>query len=180
MVNVHPSLLPRFRGPSPIRSAILKDERKTGVTIMLLDSDVDHGPVLAQEIVEIPETRWPMRGRELDQLLATQGGGLLSRTLPQYVSGDCVPQEQNHGDATFCVKITKEMGELDLRANAYQNLLKIRAFDGWPGTFFYTERNGKRIRVKVTDAELASDGSLTILRVIPEGKSEMNYQDFIR
>ncbi len=180
MVNVHPSLLPHFRGPSPIRSAILKDERKTGVTIMLLDSDVDHGPLLAQEVVEIPQTNWPMRGRELDQLLATKGGELLSRTLPQYVSGNCIPQEQNHADATFCVKITKEMGELDVSANAYQNLLKIRAFDGWPGTFFYTERNGKRIRVKITDAELAPDGSLQILRVIPEGKSEMDYSNFTR
>jgi methionyl-tRNA formyltransferase len=72
------------------------------------------------------------------------------------------------------------MGEINLTADPYQNLLKIRAFDGWPGTFFFTERNGRRIRVKIVDAELGIDGSLEILRVIPEGKNEMAYADFTR
>jgi methionyl-tRNA formyltransferase len=180
LVNVHPSLLPRFRGASPIRSAILADERETGVSIMLLDSKVDHGPLLAQERADIPEDVWPMRGRELDTLLAKHGGELLVRTLPRYVSGELTPTPQEHDKATYCEKITKEMGELDLHADPYTNLLKIRAFDGWPGTFFFTEKGGKRIRVKVTDAEIAEDGSLRILRVIPEGRNEMDYEDFMR
>lgn len=180
MVNVHPSLLPRLRGASPIRSAILKDERTTGVTIMILDSEVDHGPILAQEVVELPESTWPMRGRELDILLANKGGELLRETLPRYISGDIAPTDQVHENATFCEKITKEMGELDLTDDPAENLRKIRAFDGWPGTFFFMERNGKRIRVKIVDASLAQNGKLNILRVIPEGKSEMDYRDFIR
>jgi methionyl-tRNA formyltransferase len=180
IVNVHPSLLPRFRGASPIRSAILRDERETGVTIMLLDKDLDHGPLLAQEVVEIPKSTWPMRGRELDALLAQKGGELLATALPRFVSGEITPKEQMHSEATFCEKITKDMGELNLSADPYQNLLKIRAFDGWPGTFFFTEKNGKRIRVKITDAELASDGTLNILRVIPEGKSEMDFRVFLQ
>ncbi len=178
-LNVHPSLLPKLRGASPIRSAILNDMKETGVTIMLLDADLDHGPILAQKTVSIPESAWPMKGRALDTLLSKDGGELLAETIPHWVNGDITPEEQDHDAATFCTKITKEMGEIDLDADPYQNLLKIRAFDGWPGTFFFHERNGVRIRVKVIDAELASDGSLKITRVIPEGKSEMNFNDFI-
>jgi methionyl-tRNA formyltransferase len=70
------------------------------------------------------------------------------------------------------------MGELDLSDDPHQNLLKIRAFDGWPGTYFFTEKNGKRTRVKVTDAEFDHDGSLHILKVIPEGKKEIPYDQF--
>lgn len=140
-VNVHPSLLPKLRGASPIRSAILADMRETGVTIMLMDAELDHGPILAQEQVAIPEDAWPLRGQALDRLLAEHGGDLLVKTLPQWVQGDIEPREQDHERATQCTKITKDMGELDLTGDPYQNLLKIRAFDGWPGTFFFTERN---------------------------------------
>jgi methionyl-tRNA formyltransferase len=179
-INVHPSLLPLLRGASPIRTAILRDMRTTGVTIMLLDALLDHGPVLAQETVEIPESEWPLRGKELDTLLAEKGGALLAKTIPGVVNGDITPVPQNHERATFCEKITKEMGEIDLTADPYQNLLKIRAFDGWPGTYFFALKNGKRIRVKIVDAELGTDGTLVITRVIPEGRNEMRYEDFIR
>jgi methionyl-tRNA formyltransferase len=177
-INVHPSLLPELRGASPIRTAILRDMRTTGVSIMLLDSELDHGPILAQETVEIEKNAWPMRGNELDMLLAKKGGALLVQTLREWIDGKVTPQEQEHEKATFCEKISKEMGELDLNGDPYSNLLKIRAFDGWPGTFFFTEKNGKRVRVKVIDAELAPDGSLRILRVIPEGRNEMSYTEF--
>jgi methionyl-tRNA formyltransferase len=177
-INVHPSLLPELRGASPIRTAILRDMRTTGVSIMLLDSELDHGPILAQETVEIERSAWPMRGNELDTLLATKGGMLLVQTLREWIDGNVPPREQEHEKATFCEKISKEMGELDLHGDPYHDLLKIRAFDGWPGTFFFTEKNGKRIRVKVIDAELAPDGSLRILRVIPEGRNELSYIEF--
>ncbi len=179
-MNVHPSLLPELRGASPIRTAILRDMRKTGVSIMLLDPEMDHGPILAQTNVDIPEKEWPMRGRELDMLLAEKGGILLRDTLPSYLDSTLAPTPQNHDVATFCEKITKEMGEIVLTDDPYQNLLKIRAFDGWPGTFFFTEKNGKKIRVKIIDAELDHSGALHILRVIPEGRNEMSYEDFVR
>jgi len=178
-LNVHPSLLPKLRGASPIRSAILEDMHQTGVTVMLLDEELDHGPILAQEIVSIEKESWPLRGQALDTLLAEKGGELLAKTIPRWLAGNITPTPQDHNEATFCTKITKEMGEIDLTADAYQNLLKIRAFDGWPGTFFFTERNGTRIRVKIVDAELEGD-SLKILRVIPEGKNDLAYEDFIR
>ncbi len=179
-LNVHPSLLPKFRGASPIRSAILADERTTGVSIMLMDEKLDHGPILAQARVELAAEDWPPRGEMFDQLLAHAGGELLAETIPAWLAGEITPEEQNHAEATFSTKITKEMGKLDLAADPYQNLLKIRAFDGWPGTYFFHERNGKTLRVKVIDAELAKDGTLRLLRVVPEGKREMSYEDFLR
>jgi len=185
-LNVHPSLLPRLRGPSPIRTAILNDMRETGVTVMLMDEEMDHGPIIADEKIEIAKDEWPMRGRELDERLSRAGGCLLVRVIPAWLGGRCVARAQNHADATFCKKITKADGELDLGADpmptgrqAYQNLLKIRAYDGWPGTFFFFEKDGKKVRIKITDAELAPDGSLNILKVIPEGKKEMSYGDFL-
>ncbi len=179
-LNLHPSLLPKLRGASPIRSAILEDIHETGVTIMLMDEEMDHGPIVAQEIVSIPQPEWPMRGKDLDLLLAQRGGALLAKTIPEWMNDHITPEPQDHTQATFCGKITKEMGEIDLSADPYQNLLKIRAFDGWPGTYFFTEKNGKRIRTKITDAELAPNGSLRILSVIPEGKKEMPYDVFIK
>jgi methionyl-tRNA formyltransferase len=177
-LNVHPSLLPKFRGASPIRSAILEDERNTGVSIIELDEEMDHGPIIAQAPVVIDEKDWPLRGTVLDEKLARMGGALLAETIPAWIDGTITPKEQNHEEATFCSKITKADGEITLTDDPYKNLLKIRAYDGWPGTFFYTEHHGVRTRVKIIDAELASDGSLHILRVIPEGKKEMDYTDF--
>lgn len=179
-INVHPSLLPKFRGASPIRSAILEDERATGVSIMLLDEKMDHGPILAQARIELEESEWPPRGTLFDELMAHAGGQLLAETIPAWLAGEITPEEQDHTKATFSHKITKAMGEIDLADDPYKNLLKIRAFDGWPGTYFFHEHNGKRIRVKIIDARLADDGSLKILRVVPEGKKEMSYEDFMR
>lgn len=186
VVNMHPSLLPKFRGASPIRSAILHDTKETGVSIMLLDTQMDHGPILAQECVEIDVADWPMRGRQLDHLLALRGGTLLARTLPPYIQGELKPKDQDHDAATYCEKIEKSDGELliDLYSlprgeEAYQALLKIRAYDGWPGTFFFHEKGGKKVRIKIVDAELQND-TLVITRIIPEGKKEMGFDEYFR
>lgn len=179
-LNVHPSLLPQFRGASPVRSAILQDVRETGVSIMLMDEELDHGPLVAQARIELAKNDWPPRAGVFEQLLAHVGGQLLAETIPLWLTGEITPEEQNHAEATFSHKITKNMGKLDLADDPYKNLLKIRAYNGWPGTYFIYARNGKKIRVKITDAELAKDGTLKILRVIPEGKKEMNYEDFLR
>lgn len=179
-LNVHPSLLPLLRGASPIRSAILNDIYPTGVSIMVLTPGMDEGPIIAQEEAPIPKESWPMRGNELDELLARHGGRLLAEVLPKWIRGGRTAHEQDHTKATYCTKITKDMGEINLTDNPEENLRKIRAFEGWPGTFFFVVKNGKRVRVKITDAERSPDGSLRILRVIPEGKKEMSYEDFVR
>lgn len=178
-LNMHPSLLPKFRGASPIRSAILEDERKTGVSIMLLDEKLDHGPIIAQASVELEERDWPPKGRVFDELMARAGGELLSETITPWIAGEITPEAQDHERATYSGKFDKAMGEIDLSGDPYQNYLKICAFDGWPGTFFFTEKDGARIRVKITDAEYENE-TLTILRVIPEGKKEMDYGQFLQ
>ncbi|HEV3245543.1 MAG TPA: methionyl-tRNA formyltransferase [Candidatus Paceibacterota bacterium] len=176
-LNVHPSLLPRLRGPSPMRSAILNDEKHTGISIMLMDEEMDHGPLLAQK--KVPIEPWPPRGKELDERLAHEGGKLLAQVMPLWLKKKIQPQEQNHDVATYTKKFTKEDGLLDLDADAYANLLKIRAFESWPGTYAIFERAGKRLRVQILDAHLGH-GNLVIDLVKPEGKREMPYADFLR
>jgi methionyl-tRNA formyltransferase len=179
-LNMHPSLLPKLRGASPIRSAILQHEYPTGVSIMLLTPGLDKGPIVAQEVAEIEAAAWPMRGMELDTLLSHQGGALLARILPDWLAGKITLHEQDDACATYCAKITKDMALIDLNAGPEENLHKIRAFDGWPGAYYFHEKtDGTRIRVKITDAEIR-DNTLTLLRVIPEGKKEMSYEDFLR
>ncbi|KKW19507.1 MAG: Methionyl-tRNA formyltransferase [Parcubacteria group bacterium GW2011_GWA2_51_10] len=180
-LNVHPSLLPRLRGPSPIRSAILNDEKTTGVSIILLDSEMDHGPIAAQKAVSPRD--WPVRASELEEMIMKEGGTLLAQILPLWVAGEIEAREQNHDIATYTEKIKKEDGLLDLNADAYQNLLKIRAYEGWPGTYAFFEKNGisanRRIRVGIIDAHV-EDGGLVIDTVKPEGKREMRYEEFLR
>lgn len=176
-LNMHPSLLPRLRGPSPIRSAILFNEKHVGVSIMLVDEEMDHGPIVAQRPIVIDV--WPPHGTVLDELLAREGGRLLAQVLLPWMRGDIDAHEQNHDLATYSKKFTKDDGRLDLSADPYANLLKIRAFEGWPGTYAFFERGGKTIRVAILDAEL-KNGTLSITRVKPEGKNEMTYADFLR
>lgn len=180
VLNVHPSLLPKLRGASPVRSAILNDMPETGVTIMLMDEELDHGPIVAQARIEIDRADWPLPARTFEELLAHAGGALLAETIPEWLSGALTPEAQRHEDATYSEKITKAMGEIDLSDDPWQNLLKIRAYDGWPGAYFFHEKHGTRIRVKIVDAMLDAQGALSITRVIPEGKREMSYEDFIR
>jgi methionyl-tRNA formyltransferase len=175
VLNVHPSLLPQLRGPSPIRSAILNDERQTGVTVMLLDEQMDHGPVIAQKRVVIAD--WPPHGKELDDVLAHEGGKMLASILPHWIEGDIEAHPQNHDLATYCSTFTKEDGLIDLTENAYKNLLKIRAYEGWPGTYSFFEKGGKKVRAKIIDAHIENE-RLILDRIIPEGKREMSYKEF--
>jgi len=176
-LNVHPSLLPRLRGPSPMRSAILNDEKKIGVTVMLVDEEMDHGPIVAQKVADVPG--WPPCNSELERILLGAGGKLLAQILPLWVNGEIEARPQNHDLATFSEKFSKEDGLLDLSADSYENLLKIRAFEGWPGTYAFFERAEKKLRTQILDAHIES-GRLVIDTVKPEGKKEMPYQDFLR
>lgn len=176
-LNVHPSLLPKFRGASPIQSAILNDEKETGVTIILLDEQIDHGPIVAQASTLIED--WPPRLELLEELLADVGGKLLTETILPWLNGDITVEEQEHDKATYTEKIKKKDGLINLKDNPYQNFLKIRSFGVWPGTYFFADRGEKQVRVKIVDA-LYDKEKLIIKRVIPEGKKEMNYVDFKR
>ncbi len=177
-LNIHPSLLPKYRGPSPIETQILSDEPAVGVSIILLDEETDHGPVLAQESIQKKEE--PFKRSELEKLLWKTGAGLLTDTLLPYISKKINPVPQQHSEATFTKKIEKEDGLSDLAGEPYANYLKFCAYEGWPGTYFFTKRKGKNIRVKITDATYTDQKLFEPLRVIPEGKREMKYSDFLR
>lgn len=177
VLNVHPSLLPKFRGSSPIESFLLSDEPHTGVTIMLLDAEMDHGPIVAQR-ERVMDDRYP-KGSALTDDLAHFGGALLAEVLPAWASGDMHASAQDHTRATYTKKIAKQDGQIDLSGDALLALKKIRAFDDWPGAYFFATSGDKKIRVRVTDAHRQGD-TLVIDRVVPEGKKEMPYQDFLR
>jgi methionyl-tRNA formyltransferase len=175
-LNVHPSLLPKLRGPSPMVSAILS-ENETGVSIMLLDADMDHGPLLAQEKTVVSE--WPPYIDELETTSAVQGARMLTEIIPNWIAGTLKGVEQDHTQATICKKISKEDGLLTFTDSADNNLRKIRAFQGWPTSYFFMEKDAKQMRIIVTKAHVEND-QLIIDSVIPEGKKEMLYADFMR
>lgn len=182
-LNVHPSLLPRYRGPSPIESALLDGVMTTGVSIMKLDKEMDHGPILLQSafIIDAQATAGTM-----EVSCGILGGELLVQVLPHYMEGTLVPKEQAHADATLCKKITKELGEITLITQASEVQRKFRALTPWPGIYFFITHKEKNIRVKVTEVDLmlATTDTLTaediITRVVPEGRKEMDFESFKR
>ena len=179
-LNVHPSLLPKYRGASPIQAQILNDEKKVGVTIMLMDEKMDHGPILASREFSIFNFQFSNdipTAKELSEKLAEEGGKLLAETVPKWLAGEIKPIPQDENQTTFCPKITKEDGLIDLKDPPRQNFLKIQAFAGWPDAYFFAERNGKKTRVKITQATLV-DSQLKIESVIPEGKKEISFAQF--
>jgi methionyl-tRNA formyltransferase len=179
ILNIHPSLLPRHRGPIPVHSTILTGDR-FGVSIILLDAEMDHGPIVIQKELTEEELAHDSYRNTADSVLAKEGAKLIAEIINPWVNGEISATPQNHADATFCKKLTKADGEIDITSTDITGILrKIRAFTGWPTTYFFTDYNEKRIRVVVTQAH-EENGSLVITRVIPEGKKEMLYIEFLR
>lgn len=182
-INLHPSLLPHYRGPSPIRTAILEDNKEAvGVSVLLLDEKMDHGPILGARAVSIAESQWPMAGPELDQLLAREGGLLLSKIIPKWCEGTIQSKEQKHELATYTKKFNKADSKINLDPfnlptgdQARLTFAKIQALKGAPQTFFFHQ--GKRI--KIVDAQLDSQGRLIITTVLPEGKKETPFSQWL-
>lgn len=177
-LNIHASLLPKLRGSCPIETAILNDEKNTGVSIIRMDSEMDHGPILAQK--EVIVEPWPPIAEKLGDEIVKAGADLLISILPDWVqnigNGKIKEIPQKHDEATFTKKIEKEDGLIDFKDNPYKNFLKIQAYHGWPSAFFFIEKENKKIRIKITKASY-KDGNLIIEKVIPEGKTEISYKD---
>lgn len=179
-LNTHPSLLPKYRGPAPIVAPILNGDTETGTTIILLDKEMDHGPVLAQGKITLQGDEMI---EELEKKLADMGGELLAQSIPGFVSGDIQPKEQDHQSATYVKKISKSDGEIDVSGDPVANWRKFRAYAGWPRTYFF---QGDK-RVIITDAALennpfdsAQGKRFVIKKVLPEGRKEISYQEFLR
>lgn len=172
-LNLHPSLLPRHRGATPIQAAILNGETETGVTIISLDAQMDHGPILARE-------RWSLTGQDYPHLRdesATLGAKLFIKIIPDWLAGKLKTEEQDHTKATYTKKIKKEDGEIILSDDPELNYRKFLAHKPWPGTYFFAQVAGARRRFIIKSAKLIA-GQLVIERVIPEGKQEIDWTDY--
>lgn len=141
-LNLHPSLLPRWRGPSPVAATILAGDRETGVTLIRMDAGMDSGPILAQEVLPLSGQE---RQGELSARLAEMGAELLRRTLPAWLAGEIVPQPQEENRATYCRPLRKEDGRIDWTKPATYIERMVRAYDPWPGT--YTFFRGRRLHI---------------------------------
>ena len=180
-LNVHPSLLPKLRGASPIQNTILQGE-DVGVTIMEISEKMDEGSIVAQKKIEIKDASPanPPRADVLEELLAKSGGELLAQILPDWVEGKIKSVAQDGNLATYCKKIEKRDAEIHLGDDPLDNLRKVRAYFGWPGTFtIFKNKNGKEIRIIIRDAEI-KDGTFFPTRIIPAGKREMDWTEFLR
>lgn len=180
-LNIHPSLLPKYRGASPIQSQILNDEKNIGVSIMQIEETMDTGPLLTQREFPISNFQFRMPGRkELEKILAIEGARLFAHISPEWLMGAIDPIMQNEDEATYCQKIKKEDGELqidlnDLNKNAYQNFLKIKAYEDWPKTFFFD--GNKRI---IIEEAFFIDNKINITKVTPEGRNTMLFDDYLK
>lgn len=141
-INVHASLLPKYRGAAPIPAAILQGEMETGITLMLMDSGLDTGPILAQLKVPLHSSDTAL---SLSSRLARQGAALLVETLPMWLDGEIVPQPQDRATATYAPRISKADGLIDWTQEAEMVDRRCRAYHPWPGAF--TSCDGQRLKV---------------------------------
>ncbi len=170
--NVHYSLLPKYRGASPVESAILNDDKETGVTIQKMIFKMDAGPLVATEKTTIGSNETTP---ELRERLINMGGKMLVKIIPEIVAGVTIPSEQDESQATYCKKISKEDGLLDLTSDPVKNYNRFRAYASSPRTYFINPPTGGGKRYIITSATL-EDGKFVIKRVIPEGKKETEYR----
>jgi len=193
-LNVHASLLPRWRGAAPVQAAIRHGDKQTGVTIMQMDAGLDTGPILSQQSIRIAADE---TGGSLTERLSQIGADLLVETIPQLLSGEIAPEPQDNTHATNAPMLKKSDGELDLEATAEQLARQIRAFDPWPGSFImwgdrrlvvkraHTALLNGTVTGKVTVVEdvpaIATREGVLVLDVIqPAGKREMSGEAFVR
>ena len=193
-INVHASLLPRWRGASPIQSSILHGDKVSGVTIMKMDEGMDTGPLLAQAKLLIPEEA---TGGELSEMLADLAASLLVRTIQEYVAGEIIPQPQDDKNSSYTSLLKKRDGQLDFDQTAEYLARQVRAYLPWPGSYFYL--GGKRFSVNKVEAATSkrgnpgetgrqnssptigtSEGALVLLEIQPSGKNNMTGEQFLR
>jgi methionyl-tRNA formyltransferase len=150
-INVHASLLPKYRGAAPIQWAILNNEAETGVSIMKMTAGLDTGDVLSQRATPIgPDETADL----LHDRLAGIGAELLMETLPLYVAGSITPQPQDHAASTYARKISKEDGRLDWSRPALELRTRMRAFTPWPGAFVNWSAHGRPRLLKIWRAQI--------------------------
>ena len=180
IIGVHPSLLPKYRGASPIQSAILSGEEESGVSLYLIDEKMDHGPVFLKKKISIKEKSYP----KAEEALAILGGEMLVNFLPDFISGKISPLPQNHAAATFTKKIKTEDGFIELsllkKALAGDPILsktiyqKILALNPNPGIYTINSA-GKRIKLLSAALSPSPDKKLILKQIQPESKTPTSY-----
>ena len=191
-INVHASLLPRWRGAAPIPAAILAGDEETGVTIMQMDVGLDTGPMLAQRSIRLTSAD---TAGSVTQALSTLGADLSIETLPRWIAGDIQPQGQDDTLATYAPMLKKEEGRLDFARDVNELERQIRAFHPWPGAYLefdttllkvhraHVEQGkaevGQRLLVQHQPAVGARGGILVLDEVQPAGKKSMSGKSFL-
>jgi methionyl-tRNA formyltransferase len=175
-VNVHPSLLPKYRGPSPIQTAIMNNDKEAGISIMLLDAGMDSGPLLAQEA-------FPLAADETQESLIEKikrlGPALLIKTLRAYAAGEITPQPQDKSKVKICKMLDRDSGRIDWTRSAVEIDAQVRALHPWPGCWTTFEHNGKTFRLKILKTKI-EDEKLVLLEVQLEGRSPISFEEFER
>ncbi len=201
VLNLHPSLLPKYRGPSPIQTAILNNDFDTGVSIILLDEQMDHGLILAQETVKLTGKEY---FQEIYEKLANLGGKLLAKTIPLWIDKQITPMAQNESKATMCKKLEWKDGRIDVNDSVEKTFAKIRALGKEPGAWVELRIKNKELRIlKIIEASflnsqfmihnsnlglqeqdkelvlVCKNGALLLEQVQPEGKKIMSGKEFL-
>lgn len=198
-LNVHPSLLPKYRGASPVQYAVLNGEKESGVTIMLIDEKMDHGPIIANVKCKMKNEK--ITYLELKRDLAEVGAKLLVETIPKWINKEIQPIPQDDSKATYTKILKKEDGKIDWSKPAEYIERQVRAFDPWPGTYaLYNNQIIKIFKADVLEqttkqseplgktfltpeekiAVQTSKYALLIEELQLEGKQRMNYNEFLR
>jgi methionyl-tRNA formyltransferase len=208
-LNVHPSLLPKHRGPSPIQSAIIDGDKVTGVTIMLMDEKMDHGPIVAQRTMALEEKE---SFEALSANLADMGANLLSEIIPKWLKKMIVPKPQQDSESTYTRILTKETGRINWKKSAEILEREVRAYQSWPGSYTFWDKRGVLSKIEILKSRVFkspisstyptgktlvvpqneigvqcgkgfSDESgdfLVIERIKMEGQKEMSSEEFLR
>ena len=206
VLNIHPSLLPKHRGSSPIQTTILNGDKETGITIILADEKMDHGPIFGQRVFDLTssggEVKWTYQS--LHDALANLGAELLIEILPKWIAGEIEPKEQDHSQVTLTKLLKKSDGKIDWSNDADYVEHMVRAYNPWPGVFTHLDvrrLSGGSMSLKIVKAEVIENNknfeagryfeadsylavacgkdALKLLVVQPEGKKEMSGRDFL-
>lgn len=194
-INIHPSLLPKFRGSTPIQTALQQGLKETGVTIMKMDSKMDSGPILSQKKIEIdPKDTY----LSLEKKLLETTGKFLSKTLGDYLEEKIHPQEQDHSQASYTKMIGKQDGKIDWSKNSDEIYNQFRAFYNWPQVYtFWKDKKITLLEIEKTTKEIAEKkigtiyefegkilvktgkGSIILKKIKLEGKKDLAIKDFL-
>ena len=176
ILNIHPSLLPRYRGASPVQTAIAAGETVTGVTIIKMDSEVDHGPIISSFTEKIlpNDTTGSLRTR-----LFERSAQFLVDLIPSYINGKITPKPQDESQATFTKILNKEDGFIDLTSHQSPTTVHnfVRAMDPWPGAWTKTKIKNEELRIKILKAHL-KDKELILDQVQLEGRNPVSWEQF--